>query len=82
MTLVFTGFTTDKSMAKPLAPKNSNCKMLVNRQATVTRPKSPSRDNTFSQSRDIREDRGSRQMKTNHNTQSFTRLAMTKNFKP
>jgi hypothetical protein len=28
------------------------------------------RDNTFSQSRDIREDRGERQMKTTHNPQT------------
>jgi hypothetical protein len=29
------------------------------------------RGNTFSQSRDIREDRGERQMKTTHNPQTF-----------
>jgi hypothetical protein len=33
--------------------------------------KLPKRDNTFSQSRDTREDRGTRQMKTSHNAQSF-----------
>jgi len=36
-------------------------------------PKIPKRDNTFSQSRDIREDRAERQIKTTHNSQTFTR---------
>jgi hypothetical protein len=35
-------------------------------------PKSKKRDNIFSKSRDTREDRGSRQMKTSHNAQTFT----------
>ena len=30
------------------------------------------RDNIFSKSRDTREDRGARQMKTSHNAQTFT----------
>jgi hypothetical protein len=34
-------------------------------------PKPPKRDNTFSKSRDTREDRSSRQIKTSHNAQSF-----------
>jgi hypothetical protein len=34
-------------------------------------PKVPKRDNTFSKSRDTREDRGARQMKTAHNAQTF-----------
>jgi hypothetical protein len=34
-------------------------------------PKSPKRENTFSKSRDMREDRGERQMKTSHNAQTF-----------
>ena len=32
--------------------------------------KSPKRDNTFSKSRDVREDRGTREMKTSHNDQT------------
>jgi hypothetical protein len=32
---------------------------------------SQKRDNTFSQSRDTREDRGQREMKTTHNSQTF-----------
>jgi hypothetical protein len=34
-------------------------------------PKSQKRDNVFSKSRDTREDRGSRQMKTSHNSQTL-----------
>jgi hypothetical protein len=33
-------------------------------------PKPPKRDNTFSKSRDLREDRGIREMKTSHNDQT------------
>jgi hypothetical protein len=36
-------------------------------------PTTPKRDNIFSKSRDTREDRGTRQMKTTHNSQTFTR---------
>jgi hypothetical protein len=39
--------------------------------AEVT-PKPHKRDNIFSKSRDTREDRGERQMKTSHNAQTFT----------
>jgi hypothetical protein len=38
---------------------------------TAPGPKSQKRDNIFSKSRDNREDRGSRQMKTSHNDQTF-----------
>ncbi len=36
-------------------------------------PRPHKRNNTFSQSRDVSEDRGTRQMKTTHNTQTFHR---------
>jgi hypothetical protein len=36
-------------------------------------PKPEKRDNIFSKSRDVREDRGARQMKTTHSSQTFTR---------
>ena len=39
--------------------------------AKVTTPVKKKRDNIFSKSRDIREDRGSRQMKMAHNPQSL-----------
>jgi hypothetical protein len=43
------------------------------RQTAATgSPKSQKRENTFSKSRDTREDRGARQMKTTHNPQTFS----------
>jgi hypothetical protein len=36
-------------------------------------PKPPKRDNTFSKSRDLREDRDTRQMKTTHKSGTFPR---------
>jgi hypothetical protein len=45
-----------KRRAKPAAPN----------------PKSQKRENVFSKSRDTREDRGARQMKTSHNSQTFS----------
>jgi hypothetical protein len=36
------------------------------------KPKPEKRDNIFSKSRDTREDRGERQMKTSHNAQTFS----------
>ena len=38
----------------------------------VTPPKVKTRDNIFSKSRDTREDRGSRQMKNSHSSQTFS----------
>jgi len=37
-------------------------------------PKPQKRDNTFSQSRDVREDRDTRQMKTTHKSETFPHL--------
>ena len=42
-----------------------------NRAKPVPNPKAKKRDNIFSKSRDVREDRGTREMKTAHNDQSF-----------
>ncbi len=39
----------------------------------ATNPKPAKRDNVFSQSRDTREDRGTREMKTTQNARSFPR---------
>jgi hypothetical protein len=39
-------------------------------QKAAAIPKPPKRDNTFSKSRDQREDRGTREMKTSHNQTS------------
>jgi hypothetical protein len=38
---------------------------------TTAGSKAPKRDNIFSKSRDTREDRGTREMKTSHNDQTF-----------
>ena len=51
-------------MTKTPGPKNSNNKRVVNRKAAALVPKPAKRENTFSKSRDIREDRGTRQAKT------------------
>jgi hypothetical protein len=40
-------------------------------KAADPHPKPPKRVNIFSKSRDTREDRGTREMKTSHNAQSF-----------
>jgi len=42
---------------------------------SIPPPKSPKRDNTFSQSRDTREDRATRQVKTTHTPQTFPHAA-------
>lgn len=58
-------------MTKTPAPKNSNSKLRVNRKVAAPAAKPAKRKNTFSKSRDTREDRGARQMKTAHNAQTF-----------
>jgi hypothetical protein len=40
---------------------------------TASNPKPEKRDNIFSKSRDTREDRGTREMKTTHNAQTLSR---------
>jgi hypothetical protein len=42
-----------------------------NHDKTLPQPKPKKRDNIFSKSRDLREDRGTREMKTSHNDQTF-----------
>ena len=58
-------------MSKNLAPKNSNDKRIVNRAEITLPPKSAKRDNIFSQSRDIREDRSTRQIKNTNIAKAF-----------
>jgi hypothetical protein len=52
-------------------PQTSH-RMRTNPKDAVPNPKTQKRDNIFSKSRDTREDRGERQMKTSHNPQTFT----------
>jgi len=52
----------------PVFPKTAHQFRPVSK--TSANPKPPKRDNTFSKSRDAREDRGTREMKTSHNDQT------------
>ena len=52
----------------PVFPKTAHQFRPVPK-STVS-PKPPKRENTFSKSRDAREDRGTREMKTSHNDQT------------
>ena len=63
--------TNKTVMTKTPGPKNSNSKLVVNRKQAVPTPKPPKRENTFSKSRDLCEDRGTRQAKTTHNSQTL-----------
>jgi hypothetical protein len=56
----------------PVFPKTLH-RLRPNPKAGALSPKSQKRDNIFSKSRDTREDRGERQMKTSHNTQTLFR---------
>jgi hypothetical protein len=49
-------------------------RLRPNPEAAAPSPKSQKRDNIFSKSRDTREDRGTRQMKTTHNSQTLFRI--------
>jgi hypothetical protein len=64
------------SKTKPTAKMPSPVFPVVIRQRgakpAVPNPKAEKRDNVFSKSRDTREDRGARQMKTSHNSQTFS----------
>jgi hypothetical protein len=52
----------------PVFPKTAHQFRPAPVKATTAKP--PKRDNTFSKSRDVREDRGTREMKTSHNDQT------------
>ena len=60
-------------MTKSPGPKNSNSKLRVNPKEATPVPKPGKRANTFSKSRDTREDRGLRQMKTAQSSQTLSR---------
>jgi hypothetical protein len=57
----------------PVFPQTLH-RMRTNAGEATSSPKPQKRDNIFSKSRDTREDRGSRQMKTTHNSQTFTHV--------
>jgi hypothetical protein len=54
----------------PVFPKTPHSPRPVAEKTAAT-PKAKKRDNIFSKSRDTREDRGTREMKTKHNSQTF-----------
>jgi hypothetical protein len=54
----------------PVFPKTLH-QLRPNPKMTATNPKSKKRDNIFSKSRDTREDRGTREMKTSQNDRTF-----------
>jgi hypothetical protein len=47
-------------------------RLRANPNEAAPSPKSQKRDNIFSKSRDTREDRGERQIKTSHSAQTFS----------
>jgi hypothetical protein len=63
----------------PVFPKKLH-RLQPNPKAATPSPKSQKRDDIFSKSRDTRENRGSRQMKTTHNSQTLFRICG--DFKP
>jgi hypothetical protein len=54
----------------PVFPETFH-RLRPNTKAATSGSKPQKRDDIFSKSRDMREDRGSRQMKTSHNPQTF-----------
>jgi len=65
--------TTNKIAAATTTPvfKKTPHTARPDAQVATPNPKAKKRENTFSKSRDTREDRGTREMKTSHNSQSF-----------
>ena len=59
-------------MTKTPGPKNSNARLRVNRQVAAPAAKPAKRANTFSKSRDTREDRGTRQAKTTRSSKTVS----------
>jgi hypothetical protein len=53
----------------PVFPKTAH-QFRPNQEKVLPHPKPKKRDNIFSKSRDVREDRGTREMKTSHNDQT------------
>ena len=64
---------TTKLVAKPQTsdfPQTLH-ELRPDQEKPMPNPKPKKRDNIFSKSRDLREDRGTREMKTSHNDQTF-----------
>jgi hypothetical protein len=65
--------SSSKLAKKPQPPvfQKTLHQLRANSMVAATGSKSEKRDNTFSKSRDTREDRGTREMKTSHNSQTM-----------
>jgi hypothetical protein len=63
---------TTKLAASPQTPAFPQTlhELRPNQEKALPHPESKKRDNIFSKSRDLREDRGTREMKTSHNDQT------------
>jgi hypothetical protein len=57
----------------PVSPKKPHRLRQASKDGAAN-SKAQKRDNTFSQSRDVREDRGTRQIKSKHNSQTLFRM--------
>lgn len=62
-----------KTSGAPVFPKTLH-RLRLNPRKTAPSPKSPKRDNIFSNSRDTRENRGAREMKTKPNSKLLFRI--------
>jgi hypothetical protein len=62
-----------KAPPTPVFPKTPHRLRPATKDGAAN-PKSKKRDNTFSQSRDVREDRGTRQIKNKHSSQTLFRM--------
>jgi hypothetical protein len=60
-----------KLTAMPQTPVFPQTLHTLRANPEAAAPKSKKRDNIFSRSRDVHEDRGTREMKTSHNDQTF-----------
>ena len=65
------GPSSPDTMNKPTVSQKALKQQLRKAKEATPGPKAKKRDDTFSQSRDKREDRGTRQMKTTHKAQTF-----------
>jgi hypothetical protein len=63
--------TTLKEQTRAAAMRAMNHDSSASPKLIVLAATSKKRDNIFSKSRDVREDRGSRQMKTSHSSRTF-----------
>ena len=65
--------SSPKIAATPQPPvSQASIRKRVDAKTATPGPKPKKRENVFSKSRDTREDRGARQMKTSHNSQTFS----------